>query len=80
MRELKKVAASGWCLLDQELEVGLLSLAVPIGTHINEIYASINVSVPASRVSTDQLEGLILPQLLATATQINNEIRKIWPQ
>jgi IclR family pca regulon transcriptional regulator len=80
MKELKKVAASGWCLLDQELEVGLRSLAVPIGTHINEIYASINVSVPASRVSTDQLKELILPRLLATATQINNEIRKIWPQ
>lgn len=77
--EIDEISHQGWCLLDQELEVGLRSLAVPIGTHVNNTYASINVSVPASRVSTEVLKEHILPRLLATANAIDREIIKIWP-
>jgi len=78
--EINKAAKQGWYLVDQELEVGLRSLAVPIGSHINETYAAINVSVSASRVSLDTLIKDILPKLLNTAKRINRDIANLWPQ
>ena len=78
--EILKVSQQGWCLIDQELELGLRSIAVPIGTHINNIFAAINIAVPASRVSVKQIKEHILPELLATAQSINKEIRYIWPR
>jgi IclR family pca regulon transcriptional regulator len=80
LTEIKKAKQQGWYLLDQELEVGLRSLAVPIGTHVNDTYAAINVSVPASRVSLETLEMQILPRLLKTAKQIDFDITKLWPK
>lgn len=80
LAEVKKAKQQGWYLLDQELEVGLRSLAVPIGTHINDTYAAINVSVPASRVNLETLEKQILPRLLRTAKQIDFDINKLWPK
>ena len=80
LAEIKKARQQGWYLLDQELEVGLRSLAVPIGTHINDTYAAINVSVPASRVNLETLEKQILPRLLRTAKQIDFDINKLWPK
>jgi IclR family pca regulon transcriptional regulator len=80
LTEIKKAKQQGWYLLDQELEVGLRSLAVPIGTHINDTYAAINVSVPASRVNLETLEKQILPRLLRTANQIDFDINKLWPK
>ena len=77
--EIDKARTQGWYLLDQELEIGLRSLAVPIGTHINDTYAAINVSVPASRVSIKTLESLILPRLQNLATIIDRDILKLWP-
>ncbi|MGI9226045.1 MAG: IclR family transcriptional regulator domain-containing protein [Candidatus Nanopelagicaceae bacterium] len=77
--EIEKAGNQGWYLLDQELEIGLRSLAVPIGTHINDTYAAINVSVPASRVSIKTLETLILPRLQNLATIIDRDILKLWP-
>ncbi len=78
--EIKKAADQGWYVLDQELEVGLRSLAVPIGTHVNETYAAINVSVPASRVSLESLTQEILPRLLNTARRIDKDIANLWPK
>jgi IclR family pca regulon transcriptional regulator len=77
--EIEKARTQGWYLLDQELEIGLRSLAVPIGTHINDTYAAINVSVPASRVSIKTLQSLILPRLQNLATIIDRDILKLWP-
>lgn len=80
LAEIEKARKQGWYLLDQELEVGLRSLAVPIGTHVNDTYAAINVSVPASRVSIQTLEKQILPRLLNTAKQIDFDINRLWPK
>ncbi|MSO16878.1 MAG: IclR family transcriptional regulator, partial [Candidatus Planktophila sp.] len=63
-----------------ELEVGLRSLSVPIGTHVNDTYAAINVSVPASRVSIDSLTQQILPRLQNAARKIDKDIANLWPK
>jgi len=79
-KELAKVKNQGYCILDQELETGLRSIGVSIGSHVNETYAAINVSVPASRMSVKDLEEKIWPLLRRTALEINNELGNVWPK
>lgn len=64
--EIDRSRAQGYALVDQELEPGLRTLAVPLTNHRGEVVAAINVSVQASRVSTDQLLEECLPALLHT--------------
>jgi IclR family transcriptional regulator, pca regulon regulatory protein len=78
-KELEKVRRDGYCILDQELETGLRSIGVAIGSHINGTYAAINVSVPASRISIEDLKEKICPLLQSTAKEINKELGNVWP-
>lgn len=80
LAEITKAFEQGWYLLNQELEVGLRSLSVPIGTYVNDAYAAINVSVPASRVSIDSLTQQILPRLQNVARKIDKYIADLWPK
>ena len=48
--ELDTVRGQGWCLLDQELELGLMSLAAPIHDG-PKVVAAINVSLQAQAVA-----------------------------
>ena len=48
--ELATVRAQGWCLLDQELELGLMSVAAPIHDG-PKVVAAINVSLQAQAVA-----------------------------
>ncbi len=50
LAELDAVRARGWCLLDQELELGLMSLAAPIHDG-PKVVAAINVSMQAQAVA-----------------------------
>ncbi|WP_445155811.1 IclR family transcriptional regulator domain-containing protein [Arthrobacter sp. Hor0625] len=51
LAELDTVRAQGWCLLDQELELGLMSVAAPIYDGPNNVVAAINVSLQAQAVA-----------------------------
>ncbi len=68
--ELDRVRGQGYSLVDQELELGLRSLAVPITDAAGRTVAAINVSVAAGAHSLDELRGELLPRLLSTAAQI----------
>ncbi len=76
LREIvAEVARQGYAIVDQELEDGLRSVAVPIRGAASVGTAAINVSAHASRVSVDALRGEILPALLQTAAQIEADLR-----
>jgi IclR family pca regulon transcriptional regulator len=61
----------GWALVDQELEVGLRSLAAPITrSHLGTV-AAINVSAATHRVSIEDFHERFLPALLETAASIS---------
>ena len=49
--------------LDQELEVGLRSIAVPVRDARGAVVAAMNVSTHASRVSLDEMQARFLPVL-----------------
>jgi IclR family transcriptional regulator, pca regulon regulatory protein len=73
-----EVREQGWALVDQELEIGLRSVAAPIRRG-PETIASLNVSSAVSRVSLDDLRRRILPPLVQTANTISNALTQQGP-
>jgi IclR family transcriptional regulator, pca regulon regulatory protein len=67
---IEGVRRAGHAIVDQELEIGLRSLAVPVRDHVGRTAAAINVGVQASRVPMAHLEGRILPELQDAAREL----------
>jgi IclR family transcriptional regulator, pca regulon regulatory protein len=76
--ELKQILATvwaqGWATVDQELEAGVRSVAVPIRDSSGKVVAAINASAHAARVPMRTLEKQFLPRLLDAARQIDAEL------
>jgi IclR family pca regulon transcriptional regulator len=68
--ELRAVKTAGYALVDQELEIGLRSLAVPVRRAGGEAVAAINVGVHAVRVRCDTMTRAYLPILRNAAQEI----------
>ena len=77
--ELMRVRQQGWALVDQELEVGLRSVAAPIRGANGRTIAAMNVSAAAARVSKRTLRESFLPELLHTADQISASLASGTP-
>ena len=74
--ELARVAKQGYAAVDQELEEGLRSLAVPIHDASGAVVAALNVSVHASRSTMAAMRRDFLPRALATASAIEDDLRR----
>ena len=68
---LKEVASQGFCLLDEELEEGVRSLAVPMHDKQGRVIASMNVCAHASRVSAKRMRDEFLPPLQQAAAAVD---------
>ena len=75
---LDETRQRSWALVDQELEIGLRSVAAPIRRGSDTI-AALNVSSAVSRVSLDDLRRRILPPLIETANTISNALTQQGP-
>ena len=71
---LATVRSQGWAAVDQELEAGVRSIAVPIRDGSRKVVAAINASAHAARVPMRTLEKQFLPRLLDCARQIDSEL------
>jgi IclR family transcriptional regulator, pca regulon regulatory protein len=76
-RIVRGVAARGYAIVDQELEEGLRAIAAPIRGPNGDVAAAINVSAHASRISEAAMRTDLLPQLLATAEDIESDLRAV---
>ncbi len=72
---IDQTRTDGYALVDQELELGLRSLAAPIHNSRGRIIAALNVSAHASRSTPDSLRQEVLPHLQNTATQITTALK-----
>ncbi|MGH9108173.1 MAG: IclR family transcriptional regulator domain-containing protein, partial [Acidimicrobiales bacterium] len=70
-RLLGEVSRQGYALVEQELEDGLVSVAVPIHDSGGGVVAAMNVSANALRVGPSTLRHEVLPLLRQTAAQID---------
>ena len=71
-RAILQVRSDGFAIVDEELEAGLRSLAVPVLTRSNQLVAAINVGTHTSRVDRSALTGRCLPVLQAGARTLRN--------
>lgn len=60
---IQGVRAQGFALADEELELGLRSIAVPVKNRQNRVVAAINIGVHAARVSAAEMMERLLPIL-----------------
>ena len=72
--ELAEIAAQGYAVVDQELEDGLRSVAVPIRDSSSRVVAALNMSAHASRATLEHLRRRVLPSLLDTARRIEVDL------
>ncbi|WP_452228581.1 IclR family transcriptional regulator [Lacinutrix sp. MEBiC02404] len=59
LKELKKVRAEGYALDMEELELGLICVAIPVFNKKRQVIASISVSGPSSRFKLENIENYI---------------------
>jgi IclR family transcriptional regulator, pca regulon regulatory protein len=72
---LARVRTQGFAVVDQELEEGLRSMAVPIHDATGKVVAAMNVSARASRGSSEAIRRELLPPLLAAAGKVEDDLR-----
>jgi IclR family transcriptional regulator, pca regulon regulatory protein len=67
---LRNIRRNGYALCDQEYEVGLRSLAVPVFTSSGRCVATINLSGNAPRLSALEMQTRFLPHLRNAANEL----------
>lgn len=63
MSEIAVVRTQGYCLIDQEVEIGLRSIAVPLVNARGRTVAAMNVGLPATQNSVGELLDYLAPML-----------------
>jgi IclR family pca regulon transcriptional regulator len=67
---IELASEQGYAVVDQELEIGLRSIAVPVRDSNGRVVAAINAGTQAHRISVAELEKRFLPVLAAAASQL----------
>lgn len=72
--EILATRERGWCSIDQEVELGVRSVGLPI--HDGDgVVAAMNVSAHAARMTVEELEGSVLEAARAAAAAIDADLR-----
>lgn len=71
LREIEQVRKQGWAMIDQELEIGLRSIAAAITDGSGRVIAAINIGTHASRWPIQKLMQEVLPRIKETAAIIS---------
>jgi IclR family pca regulon transcriptional regulator len=72
MAELARVRAQGYAVIDQEVETGLRSIAVPLHNVHGHTIAALNSGVSAAQIGVADIVGRFLPAL----NRVSQEIRQ----
>jgi len=68
--EILKARSQGFAIVDQELDSGLRSVAVPVYTSSNALLGALNISTNAARVDMETLMTVYLPRLQDVAARV----------
>lgn len=74
--ELRVIRERGWSLVDQELEEGLRSIAVPVRRPDGVVVAAVNVSAHVGRGDAASIREDLLPHLTSAARAIEADLRR----
>ncbi len=73
--ELSRVRRQGWSIVDQELELGLRSVAVPVSRR-GSVVAAVNVSTTLS-TTLERMRDEFVPALQSTAAAITADLERV---
>lgn len=71
MARVREARSQGWCLVNQELEEGLISLAAPLTDRSGRTVAALNISGQANRTPASIMQRDMLPALREAAVRIS---------
>ena len=71
LARIREVRSQGWCLVDQELEEGLISMAAPLKDRSGRTVAALNISGQANRTPASAMQQTLLPALLEASATIS---------
>lgn len=71
LAKVAQVRRQGWCIVNQELEEGLISVAVPITNRAGRTVAALNISGQANRTNVKLAQEQLLPALQDSARTIS---------
>ena len=69
---LDRVRREGVSLVDQELEIGLRSIAVPVHARNGTVVGALNIGTQAGRISLGVMQSQLLPRLREAAQRLGN--------
>ncbi|WP_410622165.1 IclR family transcriptional regulator C-terminal domain-containing protein [Amycolatopsis sp. cmx-8-4] len=75
--ELREVRARGWALTDEQLTLGIRSVAAPLRDGSGRVIAGVNVNCHAAETSVERLLEHHLPLLLQTAGDISADFARL---
>ena len=74
LARIRETRAQGWCLVNQELEEGLISIAAPLKNRVGQTVAALNISGQANRTSAQMMQEQLLPVLLQATQAISRTL------
>jgi IclR family pca regulon transcriptional regulator len=74
-QRIEQARAQGWCAVDEELEDGVTSIAVPVHGPAGDVVASLNIASHTNRESVGARRGETIAALQRTATALTGELR-----
>jgi IclR family pca regulon transcriptional regulator len=77
-KRLRQARVNGYDSAQDELDYGIVSVAVPVFDKDRQVAAAINCSTSTTRISRDELVSTRLPLLQRAAREIEDALRR-WP-
>lgn len=74
LKEFEMIQTQGYAIINQELEIGLCSIAVPVFDKTHTVIASINISTHAYRNSVEDMKTKFLPRLKQSSSILSSFI------
>jgi IclR family pca regulon transcriptional regulator len=74
LRLIAQVRKAGYALVEDEFEVGLISVAVPVRNAAGRVVAAINVGAPTARATRAEMTGRYLPAIRAAAAEVERAL------
>lgn len=75
MAAVAVVRENGYALIDQEVELGLRSIAIPVLNARGVTVAALNAGVPATQADMEELVGLYLPAMQRVQGELRGVLR-----
>ncbi len=72
---IEETRIRGWSIVDQEFEIGLRSISVPVCDRAGRVVAALNVACPESRVTPQDMSSWMLLELQAASLAITAGLR-----